>query len=90
MTTGSTAHVVLLRCIGRFLCRFSDAGNDEAIDALMRPAAEKRQGTKSRKVIHPMVQRALWGFDLGVSCEEAGLKQSSDLLSCRSLECVSG
>ena len=31
---------------------FSDAGNDGAIDALMRPASEKRQGTKSRKVAH--------------------------------------
>jgi hypothetical protein len=29
------------------LCRFSDAGNDETLHALMRPAFEKRQGTKS-------------------------------------------
>ena len=34
------------RC--RLLCRFSDAGVDERVRALMRPAFEKRQGTKSR------------------------------------------
>jgi hypothetical protein len=32
------------------LCRFSDAGDDETLHALMRPAFEKRQGTKSRSV----------------------------------------
>jgi hypothetical protein len=34
------------------MCRFSDAGNDETLHALMRPAFEKRQGTKSRSVVH--------------------------------------
>ena len=33
------------------LCRFSDAGNDDANPALRRPAAEKRQGTKSRREV---------------------------------------
>jgi hypothetical protein len=33
-----------------FVCRFSAAGNDDALHALLRPAAEKRQGTKSRDV----------------------------------------
>src|SRR6266446_6470377 len=33
-----------------------------ALHALMRPASEKRQGTKSRWVGHPAGQRALWGF----------------------------
>ena len=28
----------------------------------MRPATEKRQGTKSREVEHEAVQRALWGL----------------------------
>jgi hypothetical protein len=28
------------------------ARHDEAIDALMRPATEKRQGTKSRSEVH--------------------------------------
>jgi hypothetical protein len=28
----------------------------------MRPASEKRQGTKSRWVGHPALERALWGF----------------------------
>ena len=32
------------------MCRFSDAGDDEALHALRRPASEKRQGTKSRDV----------------------------------------
>jgi hypothetical protein len=32
------------------LCRFWAAGNDETLPALKRPAAEKRQGTKSREV----------------------------------------
>jgi hypothetical protein len=34
------------------LCRFSDAGDDDANHALRRPASEKRQGTKSREVGH--------------------------------------
>jgi hypothetical protein len=72
------------------MCRFSDAGNDGAIGALMRPASEKRQGTKSRTVMHPKVQRTLWGFGGGVDCEEFELKQSNDFLSCRLLVCVSG
>ena len=40
----------LLQRKSPLLCRFSDAGNDEAIHALWRPASEKRQGTKSREV----------------------------------------
>jgi hypothetical protein len=36
----------------RILCRFSAAGNNETLPALKRPAAEKRQGTKSREVGH--------------------------------------
>jgi len=36
----------------RLLCRFSAAGNNETLPALKRPAAEKRQGTKSREVGH--------------------------------------
>ena len=34
----------------RLLCRFSAAGNGDALHALLRRAAEKRQGTKSRDV----------------------------------------
>jgi hypothetical protein len=34
----------------RLVCRFSNAGYDNAIHGLMRPAFEKRQGTKSREV----------------------------------------
>src|SRR5450432_2061040 len=43
-------------CVQVFGCR-----HDEAIHALRRPASEKRQGTKSREVWHPAVQRMLWG-----------------------------
>ena len=32
------------------MCRFSDAGIGERATELMRPASEKRQGTKSREV----------------------------------------
>jgi hypothetical protein len=34
------------------VCRFLDAGNDEWLLALGRPASKKRQGTKSREVGH--------------------------------------
>jgi hypothetical protein len=49
---------------------------DEPIHALLRPASEKRQGTKSRKVA-VAVQRALWGFGRGVGLEEIGSKWST-------------
>jgi hypothetical protein len=57
--------------------RIPDAGNDEAIHALGRPASEKRQGTKSRRVGHPAVPLALWGFGRGVRVGEAGLRSLS-------------
>ena len=34
------------------LCRFLGRRNDVTLHALMRPASEKRQGTKSRSVVH--------------------------------------
>ena len=34
------------------MCRFLDAGNDEALGGLSWPASKKRQGTKSREVGH--------------------------------------
>ena len=54
------------------LCRFSDAGNDGAIDALGRPASEKRQGRKSRSV----VQRRC-GVRYGDLAAGLGLKRSN-------------
>ena len=36
----------------RPLCRFLGRRNDVTLHALMRPAFEKRQGTKSRSVVH--------------------------------------
>ena len=42
------------------LCRFSDAGDDEARHTLGRAASEKRQGTKSREVRHDRC-RGLYG-----------------------------
>jgi hypothetical protein len=44
---------------------FLDAGNDETLGRLSWPASEKRQGTKSREVWHPAVQRVLWGSYVG-------------------------
>jgi hypothetical protein len=33
------------------LCRFSNAGDDDRLRTLKRPAFEKRQGRKSRSVV---------------------------------------
>jgi hypothetical protein len=44
---------------------FLDAGNDETLGRLSWPASKKRQGTKSREVWHPAVQRVLWGSHVG-------------------------
>jgi hypothetical protein len=52
------------------LCRFSDAGNDEARHTLGRPASEKRQGTKSREVRHGRC-RGLYG-DLAAASDWGG------------------
>ena len=41
--------------------RFSDAGNHEPFYALMRPASEKRQGTKSRREVVRRRCRKLYG-----------------------------
>jgi hypothetical protein len=53
----------MLRC--PFLFWFLDAGNDETLGRLSWPASKKRQGTKSREVWHPAVQRVLWGSYVG-------------------------
>ena len=34
------------------MCRFLDAGNSETLHTLGGPASKKRQGTKSREVVH--------------------------------------
>jgi hypothetical protein len=46
----SRHRILSVECL--LLCRFSAAGNNETLPALKRPAAEKRQGTKSREVGH--------------------------------------
>ena len=61
---------------------------DEPIHALLRPASEKRQGTKARKVGHLPVQRALWGFGRGVGLEEIGSKWSTRSLGLEAWVCV--
>jgi hypothetical protein len=48
------------------MCRFSDAGTHDANHALRRPASEKRQGTKSRKVGHSRC-RGLYGDSAAAS-----------------------
>jgi hypothetical protein len=60
--------------------QFSDAGSDEALDALVRPGSEKRQGTKSREGGAPSVPRALWGLSRGVGLDEVGSKRPPQLL----------
>jgi hypothetical protein len=47
------------KVLGPELCRFSDAGNDEARHTVGRAASEKRQGTKSREVGAPPVPLAM-------------------------------
>jgi len=46
--------------------------SQEALDARVRPASEKRQGTKSRGVGTPSAPRVLWGFSGGVGLGEVG------------------
>jgi len=49
---------------------YRERRNVKTIDALGRPASEKRQGTKSRRVGHPAGPLALWGFGRGVRAGE--------------------
>jgi hypothetical protein len=48
--------------------------HDEAIDALMRPATEKRQGHEIAMERVVAVPRALWGFGRGGWLGEFGLQ----------------
>jgi hypothetical protein len=41
------------------LCWFLDAGNNKTLRTLKEPAAEKRQGTKSREVGHWLAASAM-------------------------------
>jgi hypothetical protein len=41
----------VLQRMSLFMCRFSDAGDDDRLCTLKRPAFEKRQGRKSRSVV---------------------------------------
>ena len=41
----------LLQRMSLYMCRFSDAGDDDRLCTLKRPAFEKRQGRKSRSVV---------------------------------------
>jgi hypothetical protein len=61
--------------------------DDYTIKALLRPASEKRQGTKSREV-GGAVQRTLWGFGRGVRLEEIGTQRSTQLLLPGERRCV--
>jgi hypothetical protein len=56
----------MLHRMSLVLCRFLNAGNEETVDAHMRPAFEKRQGTKSREVKHRRCSR-LYG-ELVTAC----------------------
>ncbi len=62
--------------------------HDEAIDALMRPAFEKRQGRKSRDVGHSRAA-ALWGFGRKVG-HEVGQQRLRRWTFCKAMESRSG
>jgi hypothetical protein len=72
----STARASLIDRFCAGLCWFLDAGNDDTLGALSWPASKKRQGTKSREVWHPAVQRVLWGS--AVSLPKVSIILNSD------------
>src|SRR5260370_27698690 len=71
-----------------------------ALHALMRPASEKRQGTKSRWVEHPAWQRAAMGIWAGRGCQcdlmaavwmiALGQKIAESTLNWGDVRCASG
>ena len=60
--------------------RFSAADNRRTLHALMRPAAEKRQCTKSRREVARWRGRGLWGFGRGAKVERVGVERKNKLI----------
>src|SRR5258708_38248048 len=65
------------------VCRFSAAGNDEPLHALWRPAAEKRQGTKSRAMVQRRCRRRYGGFATGDGLGGVGGGALDDRVFCK-------
>jgi hypothetical protein len=51
------------------MCRFLDAGNNEALGTLSCQASKKRQGTKSREVGHLLGSERYGDFDLSADLD---------------------
>ena len=66
-----------------FLCRFSAAGNDEPLHALWRPAAEKRQGTKSRAMVQRRCRRRYGDLATGYGLRRLERSACNDRLSAK-------
>jgi hypothetical protein len=72
---------LLSRCL--LLCRFSAAGNDEPLHALWRPAAEKRQGTKSRAMVQRRCRRRYGDLATGYGLRRLERSACDDRLSAK-------
>ena len=79
----ATAHVVCCSCSRPFVCRFSAAGNDEPLHALWRPAAEKRQGTKSRAMVQRRCRRRYGDLATGYGLRRLERSACNDRLSAK-------
>jgi hypothetical protein len=64
------------------LCRFLDAGNDETLLALRRPASKKRQGTKSREVGRRLSSERYGDFILTPAVMVGAMLAQGDLDGC--------
>ena len=73
----------LLHCMSPLLCRFSAAGNDEPLHALWRPAAEKRQGTKSRAMVQRRCRRRYGDLATGYGLRRLERSACNDRLSAK-------
>ena len=73
--------ISLCRCLS--LCRFSAAGNDEPLHALWRPAAEKRQGTKSRAMVQRRCRRRYGDLATGYGLRRLERSACNDRLSAK-------
>ena len=65
------------------MCRFSAAGNDEPLHALWRPAAEKRQGTKSRAMVQRRCRRRYGDLATGYGLRRLERSACDDRLSAK-------
>src|SRR3954447_12441386 len=69
--------------IGRAVAIGSAAGNDEPLHALWRPAAEKRQGTKSRAMVQRRCRRRYGDLATGYGLRRLERSACNDRLSAK-------